>query len=128
EGPLRPGISWPRARRHELLGRQQSVVAHGGAFAGTAVDIGAQTLLAHLDDMADASHAIDLACGTGVLGIALALARPEVQVLATDASAAAIASTRASAEANGLADRVDARQLDGLEGVPDASAGLILLN
>nr|WP_241249405.1 methyltransferase [Agrococcus sp. KRD186] len=128
EGPLRPGISWPRARRHELRGRQQSVVAHGGAFAGTAVDIGAQALLAHLEEMADASHAIDLACGTGVLGIALALARPEVQVLATDASAAAIASTRASAEANGVAGRVDARQLDGLEGVPDASAGLILLN
>ncbi|SFS15918.1 16S rRNA (guanine1207-N2)-methyltransferase [Agrococcus baldri] len=128
EGPRRPGISWPRTRRHALLGRQQSVVAHGGAFAGTAVDIGAQTLLAHLDDMADASHAIDLACGTGVLGIALALARPELQVLATDASAAAIASTRASANANGVADRVDARQLDGLEGVPDASAGLILLN
>lgn len=75
EGPLRPGSSWPRARRHELLGRQQSVVAHGAAFAGTSVDIGAQTLLAHVDEMADASHAIDLACGTGVLGIALALAR-----------------------------------------------------
>ena len=38
------------------------------------------------------------------------------------------ARTRASAAANGVADRVDAQQLDGLEGVPDASARLILLN
>ncbi|SDR71052.1 class I SAM-dependent methyltransferase [Agrococcus carbonis] len=128
EGPLRPGISWPRARRHVVRGREQEVVAHGAAFAGTSIDIGAQTLLAHLDEMADATHAIDLACGTGVLGIALALARPGVRVLATDASAAAVASTRASAEANGVADRVEALQADGLEGVPDRSAGLILLN
>lgn len=128
ERPLRPGISWPRARTHEIASRSQAVVAHGAAFAGTSVDIGAQTLLAHLDAMPDASHAIDLACGTGVLGIALALARPQTQVLATDASAAAIASTLASAAANGVADRLDARQADGLEGVPDASARLIVLN
>ena len=128
EEPRRPGISWPRSRIHRVAGRPLTVVAHGGAFAGTSIDIGAQTLLEHLDDMADASHAIDLACGTGVLGVALAQARPHVQVLATDASAAAIASARATAAANGVAERVEARRADGLEGVPDRSAGLILLN
>lgn len=128
ERPLRPGISWPRSRTHPTAHGALTVVAHGAAFAGTSIDIGAQTLLAHLDEMPDASHAIDLACGTGVLGVALAQGRPGVQVLATDASAAAIASTRATAAANGVADRVEARQADGLEGVLDASAGLILLN
>ncbi|MCR8670476.1 class I SAM-dependent methyltransferase, partial [Agrococcus sp. HG114] len=38
------------------------------------------------------------------------------------------ASARATAAANGVAERVEVRQADGLEGVPDASAGLILLN
>nr|WP_241429118.1 class I SAM-dependent methyltransferase [Agrococcus sp. ARC_14] len=128
EGPLRPGISWPRSRRHPFGGSQLTVVAHGAAFAGTSIDIGAQTLLQHLDAMPDASHAIDLASGTGVLGVALALARPDIRVLATDDSAAAVASTRATAAANGVAGRLDARQADALEGVPDASAGLILLN
>ena len=128
EAPLRPGISWPRSRTHELDGRRLTVVAHGAAFAGTSIDIGARTLLEHLDEIPDASHAIDLACGSGVLGVALALARPGLRVDALDASAAAIASTRATAEANGLADRLTARQADGLEGVPDASAPLILLN
>ncbi|MCR8671870.1 methyltransferase, partial [Agrococcus sp. HG114] len=78
EGPLRPGISWPRSRTHRLAGGPLTVVAHGAAFAGTAIDIGAQTLLEHLGAMPDASHAIDLACGTGVLGVALAQARPHV--------------------------------------------------
>ena len=133
EGPKRPGISWPRSRRHALRlpalpDSQLTVVAHGAAFAGTSIDIGAQTLLQHLDEMPDASHAVDLACGTGVLAVALALASPHERVLATDASAAAIASTLATAHANGVADRIDARQADGLEGVPDASAPLILLN
>ena len=128
EGPRRPGISWPRSRIHRVAGRPLTAVAHGGAFAGTSIDIGAQSLLEHLDEMADASHAIDLACGTGVLGVALAQARPHVQALATDASAAAIASARATAAANGVVERVEARQADGLEGLPDRSAGLILLN
>lgn len=128
QGPLRPGSSWPRSRQHEVAGRPLTVVAHGAAFAGTSIDIGAQTLLQHLDAFPDAAQAIDLACGTGVLGVALALARPDITVLATDASAAAVASTRATAEANGVADRISARQADGLEGVPDASAPLILLN
>ncbi|MGM1030646.1 MAG: class I SAM-dependent methyltransferase [Actinomycetota bacterium] len=128
EGPRRPGISWPRNRQHDVAGRPLTVVAHGGAFAGTSIDIGAQTLLAHLDALPDAPEAIDLASGTGVLGVALALARPSLRVLATDASAAGVASTIATAEANGVADRVVARQADGLEGVPDASAPLILLN
>ncbi len=134
EGPRRPGISWPRSRQHEVAGRPLTVVAHGGAFAGTSIDIGAQTLLAHLDAMPDAPAgpdgfgAVDLASGTGVLGVALALARPGLRVLATDASAAAVRSTLATAEANGVADRVVARQADGLDDVPDASAPLILLN
>jgi 16S rRNA (guanine1207-N2)-methyltransferase len=139
EGPRRPGISWPRSRQHEVAGRPLTVVAHGGAFAGTSIDIGAQTLLAHLDAMPDARvgpdaighddvDAIDLASGSGVLGVALALARPGLRVLATDASAAAVSSTLATAAANGVADRVVARQADSLDDVPDASAPLILLN
>lgn len=134
EGPRRPGVSWPRSRQHQVAGRPLTVVAHGGAFAGTSIDIGAQTLLAHLDTMPDAPAgpdgfgAVDLASGTGVLGVALALARPGLRVLATDASAAAVRSTLATAEANGVADRVVARQADGLDDVPDASAPLILLN
>ncbi|MET4099802.1 16S rRNA (guanine1207-N2)-methyltransferase [Agrococcus sp. UYP10] len=134
QAPRRPGISWPRTRRHDVAGEPLIVAAHGGAFAGTSIDIGAQTLLAHLPEIldrplaADAPQVVDLACGTGVLGVALALAHPDIRVLATDASAAAVASARATAAANAVEDRVVVRQADGLEDVPDGSVPLILLN
>ena len=118
--------TWPRSQRHDDLGL--TVVAHGGVFAGTGVDIGTRLLLEHIPEMRAADRAIDLACGSGVVAAALALARPDLEVLATDQSAAAVASTRATAHANAVGDRVEAVRADGLETVETGSAQLILLN
>lgn len=105
------------------------VCAYGAAFAGAAVDIGTRLLLSVLDEaVPDAVTAIDLGCGTGVLAAALAVRRPAVRVIATDQSAAAVASARATAAANGVADRVEVVRDDGLAARPDASADLIVLN
>lgn len=121
------GAAWPKRQRHEDLGLW--VCAHGGAFAGTRVDIGTRFLLSVLDQAKpDAASAIDLGCGTGVIACALAKARPAITVLATDQSSAAVASARATAEANGVDDRVSVLRDDGLSRQPDASAELILLN
>ena len=118
---------WPQRQFHDDLGLW--VCAHGGAFAGTRVDIGTRFLLSMLGEAKpDAASAIDLGCGTGVIAAALAAARPGIAVLATDQSAAAVASARATAEANGVADRVSLLRDDGLASQPDASAELILLN
>ncbi|MCX7522885.1 methyltransferase [Microbacterium sp. STN6] len=118
---------WPVREWHDDLALW--VCAHGGAFAGTAVDIGTRFLLEYLDQAAPAARsAIDLGCGTGVLATALALRRPGVSVLASDQSAAAVASARATVEANGVADRVSVVRDDALSAQPDASAELILLN
>ncbi|MDR6971932.1 methyltransferase [Leifsonia shinshuensis] len=105
------------------------VCAHGAAFAGTTVDIGTRFLLSVLDDaVPDARTAIDLGCGTGLLAAALAASRPDLRVIATDQSAAAVASAAATAAANGVADRVTVVRDDGLAAQPDASADLIVLN
>jgi 16S rRNA (guanine1207-N2)-methyltransferase len=56
------------------------------------------------------------------------VARPEVQVIASDQSAAAVASASATAVANGVADRVTVVRDDGLSSQPDASADLVVLN
>ncbi|KJR08845.1 class I SAM-dependent methyltransferase, partial [Gordonia sihwensis] len=72
--------------------------------------------------------AVDLACGTGAVAARLALARPDLRVLATDRSAAATASARATAAANGVADRVRVEQADGLESVDDGTQELVVLN
>ncbi|HEY5221629.1 MAG TPA: methyltransferase [Microbacteriaceae bacterium] len=118
---------WPRREFHADL--DLWVCAHGAAFAGTTVDLGTRFLLGFLEQAKpDAASAIDLGCGTGILAVALAKARPGIRVLATDQSAAAIASARATAQANGVADRVAALRDDALASRPDASAELILLN
>ncbi|WP_210723980.1 class I SAM-dependent methyltransferase [Leifsonia sp. PS1209] len=118
---------WPRRSHDDELGI--TVCAHGAAFAGTSVDIGTRFLLSVIDAAApDAHTAIDLGCGTGVLATTLALRRPGLRVIATDQSAAAVASATATAVANGVADRVTVVRDDGLAGQPDASADLIVLN
>jgi len=119
--------AWPATARHDDLGL--TVRAHGAAFAGARVDIGTRFLVEHLADaVPDARTAVDLGCGTGVLASALAAARPGVEVVATDESAAAVASARATVEANGLAGRVRVQRARGTAGIPDASADLVLLN
>jgi 16S rRNA (guanine1207-N2)-methyltransferase len=118
---------WPRREFHQDLGLW--VCAHGGAFAGARIDIGTRFLLGFLDRAKpDATSAVDLGCGTGVLAAALATSRPELRILATDQSAAAVASASATAAANGVADRVRVLRDDGLAHQPDASAELIVLN
>lgn len=118
---------WPERAYDEELGLW--VCAHGAAFAGTSVDIGTRFLLSVIDDaVPDARTAVDLGCGTGVLATTLARRRPEMQVTATDQSAAAVASATATAAANHVSDRVTVVRDDGLASQPDASAELIVLN
>jgi 16S rRNA (guanine1207-N2)-methyltransferase len=125
--PVAAAPSWPATARHEDLGL--TVRAHGAAFAGARVDIGTRFLVAHLADaVPDAGTAVDLGCGTGVLASALAAARPGVEVVATDESAAAVTSARATVAANGLTDRVRVQRARGTAGIADASADLVLLN
>ncbi|AWB96606.1 SAM-dependent methyltransferase [Agromyces badenianii] len=121
------GGEWPRSARHDDLGL--TVVAHGGVFAGTGIDIGTRFLLAQLGDaVPDAATAVDLACGTGVVAAWLARARPGLRVTATDRSASAAASALLTAEANGVAEGVQVARADGLESLADASERLIVLN
>ncbi|WP_448626132.1 class I SAM-dependent methyltransferase [Geodermatophilus sp. URMC 64] len=124
-GP-RPGpSSFPRRQEHPDVGL--TVCAHGAAFAGTKVDLGTRALLRSLPRMEpDAGTALDLGCGTGVLAAALGRARPGLTVLATDQSAAAVASASATAAANGVPVRVF--RDDAAATVPDASVDLVVCN
>jgi 16S rRNA (guanine1207-N2)-methyltransferase len=103
------------------------VCAFGGAFAGTSIDIGTRLLLAHLGKPAGA-EAIDLACGTGVIATSLARQHPHLRVVASDQSAVAVASARATATANGVDERVEVVRDDMLRARPDATATFIALN
>ncbi|WP_440695774.1 class I SAM-dependent methyltransferase [Clavibacter nebraskensis] len=129
-GPLRDAAAsaeYPRRESHPDLGLE--VRAHGAAFAGSKVDIGTRFLLSFLPDLpADAGVAVDLGCGTGVIASAVALARPDLRVIATDQSWAAVDSARATVAANGVGERVTVVRDDAGSTVPDGSADLVLLN
>lgn len=118
---------WPR-RRHDVS-LDIDVLAHGAAFAGARVDVGTRFLLENVDAMRPgARSALDLGCGTGVIASVLARRRAELSVLASDQSAAAVASARATAEANGVGDRVRVVRDDAASEVPGASVDLVVLN
>ncbi|WP_028045344.1 class I SAM-dependent methyltransferase [Cellulomonas sp. URHE0023] len=129
-GADRPTVTWP-AHDDVLLpdGTPLTVCAHGAAFAGTRIDVGTRVLLGALDGAAPgAATAVDLGCGTGVVATVLAARRPDLRVIATDGSAAAVASAAATAAANGVSARVTTLQDDAAASVPDASVDLVVLN
>ena len=104
------------------------ICAHGAVFAGTRLDIGTRFLLTFLPEIPAAAKAVDLGCGTGILAAMYARRNPGAEVLATDRSAAAVASAGATARANGLAASITAVQDDAMSTFPAGSADLILLN
>ena len=95
--PTPGALTYPRRTYHADL--DVTLVAHGLVFAGTRVDVGSRLLAGQLPAHGTA-RALDLGCGSGLL--ATLLARAGHDVVATDISAAACASTRATAVANGV--------------------------
>lgn len=105
------------------------VVAHGAAFAGPRLDIGTRFLIDFLPRVdRDVGVAVDLGCGTGILATLLARQRPDARIIATDQSAAAVASAKATAAANGLAGRIETLRDDVGHSIPDASVDVVVCN
>ncbi|WP_136610681.1 class I SAM-dependent methyltransferase [Sinomonas albida] len=127
EGPLpvaeRP--PYPVRATHDDVGL--TLCAHGGAFAGTKLDLGTRFLLGFVERM-PAGAAVDLGCGTGALAAAYALAHPLAEVVATDRSGWAVRSARATMEANGLGGRVTVEHDDAASLRAEGSADVVLLN
>jgi len=118
---------WPRSVHVDALG--MTIAAHGGVFAGNSLDQGTRVLLDVMDGaVPTARTVVDLGCGNGVIAAAVALRRPSVKVIATDVSATAVASTRATAAANGVDARIDVVRSDAGDELAERSAQLVLCN
>jgi release factor glutamine methyltransferase len=63
------------------------------------------------------TRVVDVGTGSGAIAIAVAVFEPRARVTATDVSADALAAAGANAAAHGVADRVELRRADLLEGV-----------
>ncbi|REJ05077.1 methyltransferase domain-containing protein [Microbacterium bovistercoris] len=116
-----------RAKVGSSPATELTLCAYGGAFAGDRIDIGTRVLLDVMPDIAERPVVIDLGCGTGALAAAYALAHPASRVIATDRSAAAVRSARATRAANGIAN-VEVTLDDAGSELPDNTADLVLLN
>ncbi|MFE5856754.1 methyltransferase [Streptomyces sp. NPDC056500] len=81
-----------------LAGR--TVTNHAGVFCADRLDIGTRFFLRHLPRHRGAEHVVDLGCGNGVVGTAVALANPEASVTFVDESYAAVASAEATFREN----------------------------
>lgn len=72
---------------------------------------------------------VDVGCGSGAIGLALAMDRPALKVFATDLSAEALACTKDNAAALGLSSRVAVLRGSLLEPVPaDRSIDIVVSN
>ncbi|KUO05277.1 50S rRNA methyltransferase [Streptomyces caeruleatus] len=127
----RPANPWPYAYDlpdgiGPVSGR--TVVNHAGVFCADRLDIGTRFFLGHLPDSKGGRRVVDLGCGNGVVGTAMALANPDAEVLFVDESFQAVASAEATYRANGVPGHAEFRVGDGLAGVPAGSVDLVLNN
>ncbi|MYX97550.1 methyltransferase [Streptomyces sp. SID486] len=104
-----------------------TVVNHAGVFCADRLDIGTRFLLQHLP-APGAGRVVDLGCGNGVVGTAVALADATAEVLFVDESFQAVASAEATYKANGVPGHAEFRVGDGLAGVAPDSVDLVLNN
>ncbi|WP_026551273.1 methyltransferase [Arthrobacter sp. H20] len=124
-----PVSGFPVEEKHDVgLSAQLILRAFGSTFGAAKLDAGTRYLLPSLAEARAAGHAIDLGSGNGTIAAYLALTRPALTVTATDQSASAVSSSRATAEANGVGDRISAVRDDALSSRPASSTELIVLN
>ena len=118
--PVNP---WPQTWTHAGI----ELVNRGGVFSASSIDIGTRFLLDHLPPASGV--VVDLGCGNGVLGVAMAQQTDAREVHFVDASTRAVDSARASWHANdpdALAHFHAAERL--AEVMPRASVDVIVNN
>ena len=91
--------------RANVWGHWLELTSGSGVFAQGRLDVGTGVLLAEVAPPESAREVLDLGCGYGVIGLAIALAVPEARVTAVDVNERALLLARENAERLGLGDR-----------------------
>ena len=98
--------------RASVWGRELALTSGSGVFAQGRLDIGTSILFRETEPPAG-GRILDLGCGYGVIGLAIAACVPDAVVTAVDVNERAVLLANENAAALGLADRYAA-------GTPDA--------
>ncbi|WP_377324375.1 class I SAM-dependent methyltransferase [Pimelobacter simplex] len=103
-----PSVAFQRAPvRAEVWGHELDLVSGSGVFAQGRVDIGTAVLFRETEPPAG-GRVLDLGCGYGVIGLAVAVAVPGAVVTAVDVNQRAVLLANDNAEALGVTDRYTA--------------------
>jgi 16S rRNA (guanine1207-N2)-methyltransferase len=103
--------------RHFVFRTAPGVFSHLMLNAGTRFFLEALEAREH-ETLAGCRTILDLGCGYGPLGIALAAVHPQAAVVLADVDSRAVRLAAENAELNGLAGRVESRLSDGLRHLP----------
>lgn len=111
-----PGVPFKRIPvRADVWGRELSLTSGSGVFASGRLDTGTSVLFRETQPPETQPAGgqppgtfLDLGCGYGVIGLALAVAVPSARVWAVDVNQRALALARENAAALGVADRFTA--------------------
>lgn len=98
--------SWHRD--HVPRAGQTVIEIDPGRAFGTGGHASTRLVLEALGRLPPPARVLDVGCGSGILGIACALRRPDCTVLALDIDPEAVATTRENAAINHVGDRVEA--------------------
>jgi len=125
---LKPGAS-PYPSQYTLDVTNEKYFNHANVFSREKLDIGSRFLLQHLPQPNQYENILDLACGNGVLGIALAKLNPMANISFVDESYMAVESAKLNAK-NLLPDisKCSFNVTDCLQGIENDSLDLIVNN
>ncbi|MGD2082000.1 MAG: methyltransferase [Chromatiales bacterium] len=112
--------------RERLLGRELALHTTWGLFSPKAVDEGTRLLLDHLE-LGERDRTLDLGCGYGPLGLAIAAACPEGHAVLVDKDFVAVEYSRRNAALNGL-DNVEVVLSNGFSHLGERRFDLIVSN
>ncbi|HWU31351.1 MAG TPA: methyltransferase [Marmoricola sp.] len=91
--------------RTDIWGHWLELTTGSGVFARGRLDVGTGVLLREVAPPTEARQVLDLGCGYGVIGLAIAIAVPDAVITAVDVNERALLLANENAEALGVADR-----------------------
>jgi 16S rRNA G1207 methylase RsmC len=98
--------------RAHVWGHWLELTTGSGVFAQGRLDVGTGVLLREQGPPLRARDVLDLGCGYGVIGLAIAVAVPEARVTAVDVNERALLLARENARSLDVQDRFEARRPD----------------
>lgn len=99
-----------------LFDRPFSFIVDSGVFSKKGLDYGSRLLIEQVK-LASSSRVLDLGCGYGPIGIALAVTYPDIHVTMVDINERAIHLAQKNSERNGVRNRVKVQVSDGFAGI-----------